>query len=220
MRHRLVAMAVASLLTSFAQAAPFSWINWTSFSGSTASGVISTSNGNTNVTLTGPFTSVYSSYPSWTPLTTWKDGSVIDNAPYEGQTTAEHQIVRIDNSGSFNLSFDIPVDHLAFAVWSVGGGNTVTYTFDQDLSLISGGPSAEYGGGSITVGSNWLQGHEGNGTVMFDGPFNSLSWTIDNPESWHGFSIGLATQQSVPEPTTMAALAAGAALLARRRRHR
>ncbi len=220
MFRKLALLSFAVVGASVAHAGDtYSWIKWTSYNSNGATGVISTSNGDTNVTLTGPVNNLLSSYPSWSPFTSYRgDGSVIANAPYEGQPAADHQIIQIVTTGDYSLSFDIPVDHLAFSVWSLGqGAKPVRYTFDQDLSFVAGGPGAEYGGQSITTGPNWLEGAEGNGTVLFDGPFSVLNWNINNPESWHGFSVGLKTEQSVPEPASMAVLALGVAGLVRRR---
>lgn len=215
-----VALALAlGAVASMAHADPYSWINWTGSTSSSADGVITTSNGPTAVHLSGPVNNLFSGYPSWTPVTSYRDGVIIDNAPYEGQSAGDHQILQILSTGTYSLTFDKPVDHLAFSVWSLGqGGTPVRYTFDQNLSFVAGGPGAEFGGQSITTGANWLEGVEGNGTVVFDGPFSTLNWTINNPENWHGFSIGLKTAQSVPEPATMAILGLGGVLVARRRK--
>ncbi|MBX3110521.1 MAG: PEP-CTERM sorting domain-containing protein [Fimbriimonadaceae bacterium] len=219
MKVRLLLVAALGAIAATAHADPYSWIKWNSFTSNSADGVITTSNGATAVHLSGSVNNVLSSYPSWTPVTSYRDGVVIDNAPYEGQAGSDHQIVQILTTGAYSLTFDKPVDHLAFAVWSLGQpGQAVRYTFDQDLNFIAGGPGTEYGGQSITTGSNWLEGREGNGTVVFDGPFSTLNWDIDNPESWHGFTVGLKTAQSVPEPATMAVIGLGSLALARRRK--
>lgn len=213
MNKLLLASAVLIVPAAHAFADPFSWVNWTSVSGTTATGTILTTNGNIGVTLNGPFATVLTGYPSWTPATSYADGSIIDNAPDNGS------LVKINSVGDYTLTFDQAVDNLAFSVWSVGqGGNAVSYTFDHNLSFVAGDPGAEYAGQSITTTANTLTGEEGNGTVLFSGPLTSLSWHVDPAEDYHGFTIGLKNAQPVPEPASMAILGIGVGALLRRRR--
>lgn len=208
--RRPLLIATLALGASSAFAAPYSWVNWSSWTnGVTASGTINTSNGPVGVTVTGAFVELRTNYPTWTPVTSWKDGSIIDNAQDNSS------IVRLINPVTITVSFDRAVSDLAFSVWSVGqAGNAVTYSFDHTLSYVAGGPSAEYGGQSITTTATTLTGEEGNGTVLFRGPLTSLTFSTNPAENWHGFNLGLKTAQPVPEPFTMvlgvAALAVGA----------
>lgn len=210
----LVSLAIAVAGVTVSHAALYSWVSWNAPSGGTVTGTIATSVGNVGVTVTGPFFQVLTSYPSWTPATSWKDGSIVDNAPNNTS------IVGINSVGTYSVTFDRPVVDLAFSVWSVGrGGLPVTYSFDKSLSFVAGGPSAEYGGGSITTGASSLTGTEGNGTVLFAGPLTSLGFTTSPAEHWHGFNLGLKNAQPVPEPMTLI-LGAGALAAGIRRRRR
>ncbi len=210
---RAIPVLIAAGLSAGAFAAPYSWVTWNAPQGQTVTGTIPIDGGTVGVTLTGPFESVVQNYPSWNPATTWADGSIIDNAP------DVHNIVQIQTTGDFTLTFSQQVSDLAFSVWSLGGGSeVVTYAFDHDLSFIAGGPSAEFGGTSITTTANSLSGAEANGTVLFAGPLTSLSWNVDKPENWHGFSLGLQSAQPAPEPLSIVALSLGLAALARKRR--
>ncbi|MCO5297101.1 MAG: hypothetical protein M9921_09615 [Fimbriimonadaceae bacterium] len=212
--QRPLLIAALALGTTSAFAAPYSWVNWTSWTnGVTASGTISTSNGLVGVTVTGGFTDLLTNYPAWTPTTSWADGSIVDNAP------DNTSIVKLISPTTITVTFDRAVSDLAFAVWSVGqNGNAVTYSFDHNLSLVTGGPSTEYGGQTITTTATTLTGEEGNGTVLFAGPLTSLTFTTNPAENWHGFNLGLKTAQPVPEPFTMVLGAAALAVGANRRR--
>ena len=209
---KIIFMAcVGAGLAAHAMADPYSWVTWTGVVGNQAFGTINTVGGSVGVTLTGPFASVDSNYPSWTPAATWADGLMVDNAP------DVHNIVHIDTTGSFSLTFSQSVNNLAFSVWSVGQhGLPVTYSFDHNLQFVAGGASAEYGGQSITTTANTLTGEEGNGTVLFGDSVSTLNFDVQNNENWHGFTVGLPT--AVPEPASMVALGIGAIASIRRRR--
>lgn len=212
----LLSLAALAVGGSLASAAPYSWVNWTSWTnGVSATGTISTSNGLVGVTVTGAFNAILTNYPSWTPTATWADGTVVDNAPNNTS------LVKLISATSLNITFDRAVTDLAFSVWSVGqSGNAVTYSFDQNLTFVSGGASSEYGGGSISTGANSLTGAEGNGTVLFSGPITQLNLATNPAENYHGFNLGLKTAQPVPEPVTMVLGVAALAVGARRRRSR
>ncbi len=206
----LSVMALCSV--GIASAVTYDWVDWTNISAGVAAGNFNTTPGPITVNLTGPFTTIYTNYPSWTPASSYADGSIVSNSP------DNTSLVRVDGTGTFSLQFSQPIYNLAFSVWSVGNGSQpVTYTFDHPLVFNAGGPGAEYGGQSITTGPFSLNGVEGNGTVLFPGPLTSLVFSVDQPEGYHGFNFGVPANP-VPEPSTILALGAGLALVIRRRR--
>jgi len=45
----------------------------------------------------------------------------------------------------------------------------------------------------VQLPNNVLQGTEGHGTIKFLGTFSTFSWTVPNPEVWHGFTFAIRT---------------------------
>ena len=108
------------------------------------------------------------------------------------------------------------------AIWSLGASSTpASFVFTPaPFNIESGGPSAEYGGTPLPLIVNGVSGQEGNGTIQFQGTFNSISSINPNSEYWYGFTVG--TVSAVPEPSTWAMLLlgfAGMGFMAYRRRN-
>jgi hypothetical protein len=181
------------------------------------------------VTYSGQ-TSGLTTTPSWTPTTTFS-GGVVGNGPpstasiaLEGTAAGAVPIME-------TITFSSAVVDPVFAIWSLGQtGNTASFDFlsksPEPLTLISGGPSLEFDGSTITVNGQTVSGTEGNGVIQFDGTFNSISFTTPNFENFYAFTVGYdqTLTPSVPEPATLslfglglAALPIGRKLLRRRR---
>lgn len=195
-----------------AQSAPITWNQWSSSTAGTMGPVAVgfSSGGNPAALITN--------YPSWTPASTWADGSMVDNGPAQS-----NGIIQLfgGTSNVNTLTFSIAVINPVFAIWSLGNpGSSASFNFiGATPVLVAGGPNAEYGGSSISVSGNDVSGNEGNGTVMFVGTYSSLSWTNPTYEGWYGFDVGMTA--AVPEPETVALMLAGLGVigtLARRRR--
>ncbi len=208
-----IALAALVTVAASAQAVPIDWNTWTS----TTTGSISTAGGPIAVTFSGPAIEVVSNYPSYTPSSTFADGTVVDNAP-----VAANGIMKLwGGSDALNtVTFATALVNPVMAIWSLGqGGINANFSFTNATpTFVSGGPSAEYNGSPIGVAGNVVSGVEGNGTVQFIGTFNSISWTNPVYENWYGFNVGVA---AIPEPETYALMLAGLALMgfvARRRR--
>lgn len=197
---------------SVASAAVVTWTTWTSTSAGTA--------GSIGLTYAGPAAELRTSYPSYTPTTTFADGVLVNNAPVPA-----NNILRIlgGTNATQTLTFSQAVVNPVFAIWSLGQtGLAASFNFIQTPTFVAGGPSAEYGGSAITVAGNNVSGVEGNGTVRFLGNFNSLSWTNPVREDWYGFNVGFQSIAAVPEPSTWAMMIlgfAGVGFLAYRRRN-
>jgi len=216
MKLQSIALAV-TLCAGAAQAAPIDWNTWSS----TSAGSISTSSGPIGVSFAGSAFNVFNPYPSYTPVGTFADGTIVDNAPL-----ASNGILQLmgGDSSVQTLTFSQAVVNPVMAIWSLGqGGVNARFDFIGATPIfVSGGPSAEYGGSAIVVAGNSVSGIEGNGTVQFMGTYTSLSWTNPVFENWYGFDVGVAGVASVvPEPETYALMLAGLAavgFMARRRR--
>ena len=145
---------------------------------------------------------------------------MVANAP-----DPSNNIIRLTGGTSTvdTITFSQAVTNPVFAIWSLGqGGNTSSFNFiGATPVLVSGGPSAEYNGSSIWIGTgvdgNTVYGTEGNGTVEFIGTFTSISWTNPVSEDWYGFNVGISAV-AVPEPGSVGLMLAGLTLLGLARR--
>ena len=212
--RKIVLAGIGAFIASMsaASAAPVTWTTWTSTSGGTA--------GSIGVTYAGPAVAVVNGYPSYTPTSTFADGTFVDNGP-----SPSNNILQImgGNANLQTLTFSQAVVNPVFAIWSLGqGGIDASFDFTQTPKFIAGGPNDQYQGTSITVDGNSVHGREANGTVMFTGTFSSLSWTNPTFENWYGFDVGFQSVAPVPEPATWGMMIlgfAGMGLLAYRRRN-
>jgi hypothetical protein len=218
-----VAAGACWLTCGVTQAAPIDWNAWTSATG----GTIATDSVGVTFAIAGAGSvdNLVPNYPTYTPTSTFADGTVVNNAPVR----ADGIIQLVGGNTNVNtITFSKPVVNPVMAIWSLGaGGNQAQFDFVNATPVfVAGGPSAEYGGSPITISGNDVLGAEGNGTVQFIGTFTSLSWTNPAAENWYGFDVGIAGVggggSGVPEPSTLAlfslALVPFAASLRRRGR--
>jgi hypothetical protein len=190
-----VAIAGAAMIALMSTAAhATTWTQWSSDS----AGVM----GAVNVTYAGDTFGLATNYPSWDPTATF-DGA--GNPPPQGggeiQLTGGNQDVN-------TITFSSAVLNPVMAIWSLGQNNDPTrFVFGtSNISLLSGGPSAEYGGQAITLAGNTVTGVEGNGVIRFNGLVSSISWTNPDYEFWYGFTVGAG---GAPEPATWAMMLVG-----------
>jgi hypothetical protein len=203
------ALIGGAIVASLAVAAPAraSVIDWTDWSTSTtgaSAGAASGTAGAVGVSYSGELESLVLNYPSWTPSSSYVGGS-IGNAPPPADNII--QLVGGNAAVTDTITFSQAVTDPVMAIWSLGAGSTIaTFDFNEPFTIEAGGPSAEYGGSSITSILTVVSGAEGNGTIQFNGTFTQISWTNPNYENWYGFTVGVP---AVPEPSTWAMMLLG-----------
>ena len=179
------------------------------FTQSATAGSATGTAGSVGVTYSGELENLFLGYPTWQPSPPTFSGGTVGNAPVPADG-----IVQLFGGGSTvdTITFSTAVTNPAMAIWSLGQGGinaNFTFTADEPFTIESGGPSAEYGGSTITSFGNTVFGSEGNGTIQFNGTFKSISWTNTTFENWYGFDVGVA---AVPEPASWALMIVGLGL--------
>lgn len=181
-------------------------ITWTTWSSATTGnpGAAMGAIGTVDVTYSGNLTRFYTNYPSWNPASTYMGGAV-GNAPSPDNIIG---LTGGPSTGTATIMFSVPVVDPVMAIWSLGAPGSpaqFVFTAGEPFSIVAGGPSAEYGGSSITTGgtcpANAVCGSEGNGTIQFTGTFSSLTWMNPLSENWYGFDLGIAGV--APPPSTV-----------------
>lgn len=213
-----IAMLAASIPLS-ASAVPYYWTDWTSWDPAhgTAVGVITPSSGPqvtvhfdalTSSGAHGSFLGVTGGL--WTPGSTYQSAQV-DNAP-------EYEAIQLvgEQNMTYRVTLSEAIKDPLMAVTTLGGASdSATYVFDSPFTILSQGPTCCWGGGNdrlTQLPGNVLQGVEGAGVIQFIGTYNTFSWTVPDPEFWHGFTFGIRTTErleptppsSVPEPASLA----------------
>jgi len=220
----LVAFAGLSIAGN-ALAVPYYYTDWDSATanpaGGTATGIITPSSGPvvtvdfaaiTESGAPGSYLGVHNS-GLWLPVTTYQSAEV-DNAPgFEGL-----QLVGSQNM-TYVVTLSEPIKDPIMAIATLGSSSdSATYVFDTPFTILSQGVSCCWGNGTLTqLPGNVLEGYEGSGIIQFIGTYSTFSWTVPDPEYWHGFTFGIRTTQAlepddpttVPEPSTLTLLGLG-----------
>ena len=198
--NHLSAFVLAACVVAAPVVAHADTVVWTNWSSATAGspGSATGSIGGITVTYSGQ-TSGLTSVPSWTPASTFSGGTV-GNAPPAGPSVMLEGGMPTIETITFSSTLIDPV----FAIWSLGLSSTpASFDFEsktaEPFTLISGGPSTEYGGTGLTVNGQVVSGVEGNGVIQFDGAFSSISFTTPDPEFYYAFTVGDDTTLTPPE---------------------
>jgi hypothetical protein len=210
----LAFLAVAGL-SSMATAGNYSYTDWKNASAGIVTGTITLPDATTvDVTYTGEYAFAQLNNSGtfyWSNPSTYQSVEVPN-----GPTTTD--IIALTGGGDsvHTLSFSKTVNNVALDICSMGQyGLGVTYNFDHAFKIVSNG-QGYWGNGPLSNPSgNTLLGNEGHGTILFEGPIDSISWTAPTYEYWHGVTAGV---ESVPEPATLSVLGLGLLPLLRRKR--
>jgi hypothetical protein len=165
-----------------AHADTIAWANWTTGTAGNPGSASGTLAGGLTVTYAGQ-TSGLTTAPIWTPTSTFSGGPVGNTPPstasiaLEGTPAGAVPIME-------TISFSAPVVDPVFAIWSLGQtGITASFDFlsksPEPITLISGGPSTQFGGSSITVNGQTVSGTEGNGVIQLNGTFTTIDFTTE-----------------------------------------
>ena len=96
----------------------------------------------------------------------------------------------------YKVTLSEPVANPIMAIVSLGqSGVNIDYDFDAPFTIVSQGAGYFTGGCTTCVLQNLpgdiLRGNEGHGTIKFIGTYDTFSWTVPNPEFWHGFTFAI-----------------------------
>jgi hypothetical protein len=209
-RGPAVAAAIAIVATSTtALAATYNYVSWTSanVTGGTASGTIALP-GDAGVSVTfmattedGGAGDLYGAQTGgsgtnyWLPASTYQS-SAVENAP---PTSDIIQLAGGENE-TYTVNLSQPIVDPIMAIVSLGASGTpITYNFDSPFTIVSQGTD-DWGGSSTSLTQlpgNVLQGAEGSGVIQFIGTYSTFSWTVPQPEEWHGFTFGILTSAAL-----------------------
>lgn len=200
MNPRLASSVLVFLFAGHARAAePTDWAAWNSKTASTCSGVLATPGGNVAVAYEGEilFAQVANTGTYYyAPDSPFLSPQIINAPP-------RSDIIAFNGGGPtgvHTLRFDPPILNPVMAIVSLGQPSiVVTYDFDVPFTILSFGPGYWGGPGTLNnLGGRRLTGVEGHGTIRFIGPVSQINWTIPNPETWHGITVGIPRQAPCP----------------------
>lgn len=200
MKKTLVGLLVLWCLgTVTANADMYYWTNWgtpTYGTPGSATGTITLPSGTINVTYSGEVLNK-SDKGDWNFPNTYSKPGVVDNVP----TPYKVSIPLVGgNSIVDTITFSTPVLNPVLAIQSVGSpSDRSVYDFASPFTIVQQGPG-HWGGSttSLSQSGNYLRGFEGNGILLFEGVFNSISWTVTDGENYHMFTVGAPAAVPLP----------------------
>jgi hypothetical protein len=207
-----VAVLLCGLSVATTVSAQTSWADWSSATigapGSATGGLVGV-----GVTYSGELDAAVTNGSGnlWSPASTWIGGA----STASPNTVADYIRLNGDFRGTNTITFASAIENPLFAIYSLGTSNLpVSFTFNLAPTVQAGGPSAGFGGTSVTVSGNVMTGREGNGVVQFTGLVSSISWTTDVFENYFIFTVGSpGATAPVPEPSEHLMMLGGLALL-------
>jgi len=183
-----------------------SWTGWTSavigIAGS-ATGTIQTDRGK-NVVVSYKGDVAFAQLGSG--INYWTEGVP---KPYTGNSTIENapsaaNMIALSHPGITNtITFSRPVRNPIMAIVSLGAPwQSISYNFNSQFKILGKG-QGYWGDGTYSILGNTLTGTELHGVIQFQGLISSIIWTVSYNEWWHGFTIGLPSNQTTLAPSLM-----------------
>ncbi len=166
--------------------------------------------GGVTVTYSGEIRGLNQYVSNWSPASTFIGGPVTSAPPgnsgiqLTGPTPNTEEGVITDT-----ITFSSAVTDPVIAIVSLGQlGDTAEFDFtsNEPFTLFGGGPTNAWGGSPLTSDGQTVYGTEGNGLVVFNGTFTTLSFTTPVYENYYAFTVG---ETAVPEPSTWALMGVG-----------
>lgn len=200
------ASAFLSALVSISAEAATVWTDWEAATLG-ASGSVAGSLDGVDITYNGQLLSgtiIDGSSALWNPQSSYVGGLI-------GSSPSEVGDILAINQSTGTITFSSIVLNPVIAFWSLGQpGVAAQFDFNATPLVQVGGPNSVYGGSSIYVVGNSVFGNEGNGVVLFEGAYNSISWT-SSYENYYGITLGSVSE--VPVPSAAWLFVSGVALL-------
>jgi hypothetical protein len=213
-KNLLLTTALMALFSATTANATTFWTNWTSgVVGSGNSGSATGTMGGVTVTYSGEMECLNCYASHWDPSKTWEGGPVSNAPPIYfpssgGIVDSGIQLWGGQYGGyTDTVTFSRAVTDPVLAIVSLGqGGTTASFNFtaSEPFVLLGGGKSSAWGGSALTSSGTVVSGTEGNGLVLFQGTYSSISWTNPTYEYYYAVTVG-----SVPETSTWVMMLAG-----------
>lgn len=210
LKRKFISLAAAALLAApgLASALPVTWTDWTSISGTSASGVLDGVSVSVSADIINTSRSQTGCGTNW-----WTEPDASDR-PYTGGTLdtapTNCEQISLNLPTSVTVSFGSAIDNLYMALLSVGTpSRTVSYDFNESFVIDSEGRGfwGNDGTDGVVSAGDVFSGTEFHGVLSFTSPITSLTFTTAPSEFWHAFTFGKV--ENVPEPGMLAMFALG-----------
>ena len=203
-----------NLTANILPSSTYHWVDWTSADATNVYGNVTIDGEVINVTYSNQsgqlnngkayeFAQLDSGVNYWTG----QNGAGFSGAsPYVSAQVANGptgpDIIALRFAGSQTLTFEKPVENLAFSVVSLNGNG---FEFNQNFDIVSytglnGAGPGYWGSGPLVKeqvnGAYQLNdaggvGSEPHGTIRFNKSFSELTWKSQSNEVWSGFTVGI-----------------------------
>lgn len=187
------------LFPAFAHAAIVDWTDWTPGTSTAATAttpaamVVPGKIGFVTLTVTGPivitpFTGAAGESNYWAGrAATFTAPPLVENLP------PTSDVIRLTAAGLYTIRFSEPVTNPVMALLSLGGVAASTWDFGPHAFTILSNGTGAFGAvrAPLTQVGNAISGWEANGLIQFTGTMTQITFTVNPPENWSGFQLGV-----------------------------